>query len=441
MCPVAGAKLSFENRLAATALLGGLPATAIALWLAWTHAPTFELRFVFVGLLLAAWLAGAIAVRKKIVFPLQTLSNLIEAVRYGDYSLRGRRARRGDTLGEVVWEINQLGDTLQQQRTASMEASALVQTVLEELETAVFAFDDGKRLKLANRAAAELLGRSNESLVGLTAEELGVAALLDNSGVMSLSFGRRAGRFDVRRREFREAGVPHTLVVVSDLSRTLREEERRSWQRLIRVIGHEINNSLTPIKSLAGTLHGVLRKRSEPQDPDLLEGLGLIGDRADSLSKFVATYSQLARLPPPSRQKISLNAVLHRLVTLPAFAGATVVAPIEVEAEADAGQLDQAVINLLKNAVEANGGNAGDVQIELSRTRSAAAIEIRDSGAGIANPDNLFVPFFTTKPGGSGIGLAVSRQIIEGHGGTLTLENRSDRSGCIARLMLPASTI
>ena len=434
-------KLSFENRLAATALLGGLPATAICLWLAWTQAPTGELRYVFVGLLLAVWIAGAIAVRKRIVFPLQTVANLIEAVRYGDYSLRGRRARRGDTLGEVVWEINQLGDTLQRQRSASMEASALVQTVLEELDTAVFAFDDGKRLKLANRAAAELVGRSNESLIGLTAEELGLAGLLDSSGVMSLSFGRRSGRFEVRRREFREAGLPHTLVVVSDLSRTLREEERRSWQRLIRVIGHEINNSLTPIKSLAGTLHDMLRKRPEPQEPDLLEGLGLIGDRADSLSKFVATYSQLARLPPPTRQKISLNALLQRLVTLPAFAGAAVMAPVEVDAEADAGQLEQAVINLLKNALEASSGNAREVQVELSRTRAAAVIEVRDSGAGIANPDNLFVPFFTTKPGGSGIGLALSRQIVEGHGGTLTLENRSDRSGCVARLVLPAAPI
>jgi two-component system, NtrC family, nitrogen regulation sensor histidine kinase NtrY len=434
-------KMSFENRLAATALLGGLPATVISLWLAWTHAPTFELRFVFVGLLLIAWIAGAIVVRKRIVFPLQTLSNLIEAVRYGDYSLRGRRARRGDPLGEVVWEINQLGETLQQQRTASMEASALVQTVLEELETAVFAFDDGKHLRLANRAAAELLGRSNESLIGLTAGELGLGALLESAGVMSLSFGRRSGRFEVRQREFREAGVPHTLVVVSDLSRTLREEERRSWQRLIRVIGHEINNSLTPIKSLAGTLHDVLRKKAGAHEPDLIEGLGLIGDRADSLSKFVATYSQLARLPPPSRQKISLNALLQRLVTLPAFAGATVAAQVEIETEADAGQLDQAVINLLKNAVEANGGDARDVRIELSRTRAAAVIEIRDSGAGIANPDNLFVPFFTTKPGGSGIGLALSRQIVEGHGGMLTLENRSDRSGCVARIVLPAAAI
>jgi two-component system nitrogen regulation sensor histidine kinase NtrY len=434
-------KLSFENRLAATALLGGLPATLVALWLAWTQAPTLELRYVFVGLLLAAWMAGAIAVKRRIVFPLQTVSNLIEAVRYGDYSLRGRRARRGDTLGEVVWEINQLGETLQQQRTASMEASALIQTVLEELDTAVFAFDGGQRLKLANRAAAELLGRSNESLVGQTAQELGLAPLLESAGVMSLSFGRRSGRFEVRQREFRESGVPHTLVVVSDLSRTLREEERRSWQRLIRVIGHEINNSLTPIKSLAGTLYEVLRKRGEAQEPDLLEGLGLIGDRADSLSKFVATYSQLARLPPPTRLPISLNSLLQRLVTLPAFVGATVVAPVEIEVEADAGQLDQAVINLLKNAVEASAGNAADVRIELSRTRAAAVIEIRDCGAGIANPDNLFVPFFTTKPGGSGIGLAVSRQIVEGHGGTLTLENRSDRSGCVARLVLPASAI
>ncbi len=440
-------KLTFQNRLVLMALAGGVPATVIALWIAGTQAPTRELRVVFVVLLLGFWIGCALAVRRRLVFPLHTIANLLEAVRVGDYTLRGRRAGQGDTLGEVVREINTLGAALQSQRLASLEASALVQTVLEELDTAVFTFDEGERLKLLNRAAGELLGRSTESLLGRTAAELGVRELLERAtpAVVSLAFAGRAGRFEVRRRMFREVGLPHTLVMVSDLSRALREEERRAWQRLIRVVGHEINNSLTPIKSLAGTLQDMLsRPTTDSQLPqaatswEVLEGLSLIGDRAASLSRFVATYSQLARLPLPSKQPISLNALLQRLVTLEAFTGAGIVAPFEMTIEADAGQLEQALINLLKNAVE-SAGDPRAVEVELARTRNALSVEIRDAGAGIANPDNLFVPFFTTKPGGSGIGLALSRQIIEGHGGTLTLENRTDRSGCVARLVLPVT--
>ncbi|MEJ1966104.1 MAG: PAS domain S-box protein [Gammaproteobacteria bacterium] len=243
------------------------------------------------------------------MFPLQTLANLIEAVRCGDYTLRGRRAARGDTLGEVVREINKLGETLQRQRLESLEATALVHTVLEELDTAVMAFDDTHHLKLVNRAAAELMGRSSESLIGRTATDLRLDELLarDSSAVATMTFTGRSGRFEVRKSSFRQGGVPHTLVMVSDLSRALREEERRAWQRLIRVIGHEINNSLAPIKSLAGTLKDMLCGKPEPCDDDVLEGLSLMGDRAESLSKFVATYSQLARLPAPNKLSISLK--------------------------------------------------------------------------------------------------------------------------------------
>jgi two-component system, NtrC family, nitrogen regulation sensor histidine kinase NtrY len=302
----------------------------------------------------------------------------------------------------------------------------------------VLAFDDTQQLKLVNRAAAELIGRSSESMIGRSARELGLEELLarESNAVAFMSFAGRGGRFEMRKGTFRQGGVPHTLLMVSDLSRALREEERRAWQRLIRVIGHEINNSLAPIKSLAGTLRDMLGRQA--CEPDVLEGLSLMGDRADSLSKFVATYSQLARLPAPNKLPISLNALLHRLVALPAYAGVRVSAPFETEVPADAGQLEQALINLLKNAVEASNGVATDVEIAVARTRDAVIIEIRDTGPGIANPDNLFVPFFTTKPGGSGIGLALSRQIVEAHTGTLAVENRADGQGAVARLSIPA---
>ena len=429
----------FQNRLVLVALASGLPATIIASWFAWQFAPTTELKVISVLGLVGFWTLCALSVRRRLVFPLQTLANLIEAVRCGDYTLRGRRGDPGDTLGEVVREINRLGETLRQQRLESLEASALVQTVLEELDTAVLAFDDARRLKLINRAGVDLIGSSGESLLGSSASDLGLDELMarDSPAVVSLAFAGRTGRYEVRKRIFQEGGVPHTLVMLSDLSRALREEERRAWQRLIRVVGHEINNSLTPIKSLAGTLKDMLASPLDGERDEVLQGLGLIGDRADSLSKFVATYSQLARIPPPAKQRLSLNSLLTRLVALDSFVGVTVSAPFETQVKADAGQLEQALINLLKNAVEATHGDARGIEVVVSRTRDAVHTEIRDNGPGIANADNLFVPFFTTKPGGSGIGLALSRQIIEGHGGTLTLENRTDRTGSIARVTLP----
>jgi nitrogen fixation/metabolism regulation signal transduction histidine kinase len=335
-------------------------------------------------------------------------------------------------------EVNELGETLRLQRLGAFEATALLRTIMAEIDVAVFTFDPERKLRLVNRAGENLLKRPIDKLLGRTARELRLDVCLEanEDAPLTLAFPGATGRWGVRRSTFREHGLPNELLVLTDLSRTLREEERIAWQRLVRVLGHELNNSLAPIKSLAGTLRDMLGRQA--CEPDVLEGLSLMGDRADSLSKFVATYSQLARLPAPNKLPISLNALLHRLVALPAYAGVRVSAPFETEVPADAGQLEQALINLLKNAVEASNGVVTDVEIAVARTRDAVIIEIRDTGPGIANPDNLFVPFFTTKPGGSGIGLALSRQIVEAHTGTLAVENRADGQGAVARLSIPA---
>jgi two-component system nitrogen regulation sensor histidine kinase NtrY len=242
----------------------------------------------------------------------------------------------------------------------------------------------------------------------------------------------------VRRSSFRERGLPHELLVLTDLSRTLREEERNAWQRLVRVIGHEMNNSLAPIKSIAGSLETLIRRDPPPADwrDDARSGLNIIATRAESLSRFMQAYARLARLPPPQKEPVDLGELVRRVANLETRIPVRVVPGPDMTIQADAAQLEQLLINILHNAAEASLETAGTVTTGWRDLADCVEVFTRDTGPGIMNPTNLFVPFFTTKPGGSGIGLALSRQIAEAHGGSLTLANRSG-PGCEALLRLP----
>src|SRR6202035_368369 len=190
------------------------------------------------------------------------------ALREGDFSLRARSSREVDALAEVMREVNALGETLRAQRLGAIEAAALLHRVMEEVDVAVYAFDDQARLRLVNRAGERLLADSAERLLGRHAAELGLADCLEGEVARTLekTFPGGPGRWELRRSTFREDGLPHSLLVISDLSQTLREEERQAWKRLIRVLGHELNNSLAPIRSMAGTLASLLHRDPPPAD-------------------------------------------------------------------------------------------------------------------------------------------------------------------------------
>jgi len=234
--------------------------------------------------------------------------------------------------------------------------------------------------------------------------------------------------------------LPYELLVLTDLSRTLREEERIAWQRLVRVLGHELNNSLAPIKSVAGSLENLLRRDPLPTDwhEDARSGLNVIATRADALSRFMEAYARLARLPPPLKEQMDVGEVVNRAANLETRLPVQMQGGPVISIRADAGQVEQALINLLYNAAEASLPTRGAVTIGWKEVEEGVEIFVRDEGEGIMNPTNLFVPFFTTKPGGSGIGLALSRQIAEAHGGSLTLANRVGASGAEALLRLPS---
>jgi len=436
-------RLKHEQRIFWTALLAGFPAIVAATAFLWLGGYSDQVRWTLLVLLLLVWLGCSFAVRAKVRFPLQTISNLLAAIREGDYSIRARGGRREDALGEVIIEVNALGENLRQQRLAALEATALLSKVMTEIEVVVFTFDGTQRLRLVNRAGERLLGKPSERLLNSNASDLGLADCLQGeaSRTMEIILPGGAGRWGLRRTTFREHGMPHTLLVLTDLSRALREEEREVWQRLLRVLAHELNNSLAPIKSIAGTLTSLLKRqpRMDDWEQDMQRGLEVISSRAEALNRFVGAYTQLARLPQPRLGPVDVGTWIQRVARLETRLKVVVEPGPACTIQADGDLLDQLLINLVRNAVDASVETRGGVKIAWSRSASAIEVVVEDEGAGLSNPTNLFVPFFTTKQHGSGIGLVLSRQIAEAHGGSITLENRKDRQGCRARLRLSLS--
>ena len=434
-------RISFEARVLALALAAGLPGTLVALTLLLVGDYSAKVLWTFGLLVIGCWLGFAFALRERVVRPLQTLSNLLAALLEGDYSIRSRGATTDDALGLAMLEVNALGETLREQRLGALEASALLRTVIKEIEVAIFAFDDELKLRLVNRAGERLLDVPAERMTGRTAQALGLAAMLtgDDQRIVDASFPGARGRWELRRSTFRQGGAPHQLLVLSDLSKTLREEELLAWQRLIRVLSHEINNSLAPIKSIAGSLMTALSRapRAPDADEDLQRGLGIIAGRSEALQRFMASYARLARLPAPRLVPLNVGDWVQRVVALETRLDVHVENGPDVIIRADGDQLDQLLINLVRNAVDAALETGGGVCVGWSRNGDGVAVWVRDEGPGLADTTNLFVPFFTTKPSGSGIGLALSRQIVDAHGGFLGIENRTDRTGVIATVTLP----
>ena len=445
----------FERRVTLFSVLLVMPGLLLTGILVWMQPWSLQSKLLLiVGELLSCLVIGA-ALHDHIIRPLQTLANVVGALRDEDYSFRARTAIPNDALGELSLEVNALADLLAKHRTGVIEASALLQRVVEEVGIPILAFDPASKLRLVNSAGERLLRQPPAQLIGKTAADLNLGDCLScqNESLVDLHFGTDA-RWFVRRSSFRQQGIPHTLIILSDVSRALREEERRAWQRLIRVLGHELNNSLAPIKSIAGSLNARLSSceiRNEERQ-DFARGLGIIESRAASLNRFLQGYRQLAQMPPPILQKFSISAIAKRVAALETRLSIALLTGPEVIFLADPDQLEQMLINLLKNAAEAvlqvecprsNANGFKDAVTEQNVELSWEVIgdnlivAIQDNGPGLMNPGNVFVPFYTTKPDGSGIGLVLARQIAEAHRGSLELQNRTDKRGCLVKIALP----
>jgi len=451
-------RLLYERRISLYALLAALPGILVSGILIWMQSWSTESKLALSFLELLVWWVLAVALHEQTVRPLQTLANVVAALREEDYSFRARGAATGDAIGELSLEVNALADLLTDQRIRAIEATALLRRVVEEIDAPLFAFDPDRVLRLVNPAGEKLLQQAAVRLLGRTADEIGLADCLSaaNEALVALPANSSSARWLVRQSKFREKGVPHTLVVLSDVSRALREEERRAWQRLIRVLGHELNNSLTPIKSIAGSLSARLaeaRLNSE-QRHDFERGLEIIEARSASLNRFLQAYRQLAQMPPPLLRKVALFPIVERVVFLETRLAVTMFPGPDVTLMVDPDQIEQMLINLVRNAVESaldlssvdglpvdSGAEASQPQVTLSWKVEdhSIVLTIDDNGPGLLNPSNAFVPFYTTKPAGSGIGLALSRQIAEVHGGSIELSNLVGKRGCQVRVKLPCT--
>ena len=434
-----------DRRVLLLTALAGLPGVIAALWLLWLSDVDRGIRWPLSVVLVVGWLRLSVAAKNHAIRPFETIANMLAALREGDFSIRARVGDTRDPLSLAYLELNSLEEILREQRLGAVEATETLRKVLEEIDIVVLAFDPQGVLRIVNRAGERLLGQPANRLTGRTAEDLRLSDELAGATprTVELSFPGGSGRWELRRSVVRHEGHPLSLIALSNLSRALHEEERKAWKRIIRVLSHEINNSLTPIKSISGSLHRLLKRSRLPADieDDVERGLRVISSRTETLGRFMASYAQLARLPAPRLAPVPVDGLVRVVADLETRVPVEVVPGPATTCSADGDQLQQALINLVRNAAEATIEAEGE-RIRLGWDIRADRVEIlvEDEGPGLGNTGNLFVPFFTTKSGGSGIGLVLSRQIAESHGGTLLLENREDRRGARARIAIPVAS-
>jgi len=444
--------LPFERRLLFSVLTTGVPCAILSFVLLWTNNYSLDHKIEGTVFSVLLWFGLCFAARNRVVNSVRVLSNVVASLKEDDFSFRAARAVSGDALGDLAIEINNLAQALESERLGTMEAENLLHKVLAEAEGAILAFSLDGRLQLFNRAAATFLGKKEEELSHQEAKELGIADLLGGptSQIISRLSNGIERRWIVRRTRFRQNGVPHHLIMLSEASEALRAEERLAWQRMVRVLSHEINNSLAPIKSVARTLRRILSQNKLPervhQDFDL--GLDVIGTRAEALNRFLQSYAQLSKLPPPTRRAVALQNMVERVSGLEARLAITVLASPDISINVDPDQLEQVLINLAKNAAEAvlakypesSPPTSDDPAVSINWTAVGNDLElwVCDRGLGLLDASNLFVPFYTTKETGTGIGLVLCRQIIESHGGRLTIQNRANTAGCEVQIKIPA---
>lgn len=433
----------FEVQLTRLCLATSVPLLLLLLWV-------MVYAAIDIALILLTAFIGSIAIlysyyqiRHKSDYQFRSISNILGAMSQGEYSLRARSDKKESALDELVNAINGLADRLSEQRRVSAESQRLLHTVIEHIDVAIVALDEVNQVSFYNPAANKLLllddPQGSERLLNQLSFHHTFSA--GTHQVIDLTLGKQQGRFNVHVEAFRDKGKQHKLLFITDVRTLLRSEERKAWKSLVRVISHEINNSLSPIASVSQTLKRQVSKSDSDCElfQDLSTGLTLISERTRGLSEFIDSYKQLAKLPEPDKQASSLLPLISKISQLLGPEKIHIDSQLDIDVAIDPVQIEQVLINLCKNGLEAMQKSNPDGRVSVSWTldKTQLTIRVKDQGTGISNPENLFVPFYSTKKQGSGIGLVLCRQIVEAHGGRLSLDNNEDGVGCSARVELP----
>jgi nitrogen fixation/metabolism regulation signal transduction histidine kinase len=431
--------MATELRLFLFVLSSAVPVALLLAWLSIDSMLPGAAKLAIAVVLLGWIFIVADTVRREALRHIRTLSNLVESTRAQDYSMKAAGARDPGELAELYQQINSLTDSLKIGRQSEQELLSILEKVVSQINVAIIVFDWRDNIRLVNQLASALLKSSADDLIGVHCGDTVLAQLPVSAEpvLIDFRFPGAEGRWQIRQHHYRHEGKESRIVFIADLKQVLSDEEIAAWQRLIRVISHEVNNSLTPITSLCQTLDGMLAKSGNADDADVRMGLSVIAERAKGLQDFISVYARLARLPEPHRVLFPAAALAGKLARIFAGKPLEIVPFPDVEVFGDPVHLEQALINLIKNGLEANPSGAPAVQLSCRLRDGQCEFEIADHGPGIVNPDNLFVPFYTTKTEGAGIGLILCRQIAGKHHGRVSLENRTAGPGAVARLSLP----
>jgi len=429
---------SFEKRILTTILWAILPSYFLALFLLWHIDTSFYLQS-----LVTIFLSAIVGFSFHLFYydikdQFISLANLVEALNVGDFSLRGKAEVGQSGHSDLIRQINKLADSLTTARYDFKESQLLLAKVIKQIKVAIIACNEQGKITMVNPETELLLGLNESKLSHKTLADVNLAQVtqLKSNSIEKLTLGSRTARWHIFKDGFRDQGQQHTLYIFSDLDLLLSQQEQEAWKNLVRVLSHEINNSLAPIISLASTLDKLTARSDIELDDkeDIQSGLKIIQDRATSLKHFLAGYRVLTHLPQPKRKLVNVVPVIEQVVSLLKYP-VTVTLPPQLTLSIDVAQFEQCLINLLKNAYEASGKES-EIDLRLINKAGSVALYILDKGPGIQNLDNVFVPLFTTKAQGTGIGLSLCKQIIEGHQGQLHLSNRAE-GGCQVEIVLP----
>ncbi|NQZ22520.1 MAG: histidine kinase [Colwellia sp.] len=430
---------NFSQKIFTLTLAAAIPSYLCCLIFLWLIDYSVYAKILLTTLLSLSVFGFAGLIKQQLKFQFQTLSNLVEAVRGGDFTLRGKKRAEHDALTELTNQINLLSASLSEQRVASEEAYRLLDKTIAHINVAIFAFDSNNKLKLANPAAGRLFACDFLQLIGQSADSLALTTFFtdEQTQLLEHTFPGGSGRWQIRLDSYRDKGIQGKLLFITDLKTVLREEELKAWKNLIKVISHEVNNSLYPISSISQTLAKLVTREPLADDwkEDISEGLSVIGERAHNLTDFIKRYAKVAKLPEPNKQIFSMLQLISHTAIIQSNRQDIMIdedSNPNMELFADQSMIEQVMINLLKNGLEAGA----PVQLSWGEDKQSQWLTILDHGTGIKNTANLFVPFYSTKPAGSGIGLVLCQQIIDKHQGTLTLEN-TEQAGCLVKVTLP----